>query len=195
MDIKLILSVLASLITIFAYYPYIRDIFKGKTKPHSITWLIWLITTGVATLGIWQGGGYFSAISMSILTLLVAFVFLLSFKNKTTNITVSDLLILFLSFLSIFLWWKANNPVLAILLISLIDGLGYIPTFRKSFHSPYEETLIFWIAMFIAHIFILLSNEQYNLLTVPYVLTVILASSILIGILIFRRKIIKNKSS
>jgi hypothetical protein len=57
MDIKSIFSALASVIIVIAYYPYIRDIFLKKTKPHIYTWLIWAITTGTATMGLWQGGG------------------------------------------------------------------------------------------------------------------------------------------
>ena len=194
MDIKLILSVSASLITLTAHYIYIRDIIRGKTKPHTFTWLIWFITSGVAVLGAWKGGGYFSVISMMVITFLVFIVLLLSFKYGTKDKTKSDVFVLFLAFLSIIIWWRTNNPVLAVLLVSIIDGLGYVPTYRKSFHKPYEESLVFWIAGFVEYALILLSNKEYNILTVSYVLTVALSSFVLIGILIFRRRIIKNKS-
>lgn len=55
-DLKLIFSIGASIITIVVYYPYIKDIFLEKTKPHIYTWLIWLnscIITSLSSIIIW----------------------------------------------------------------------------------------------------------------------------------------------
>jgi hypothetical protein len=46
--IKVVLSTLAIIISIIAYIPYFRDIFKGKTKPHAFSWLIWSVMLTIA---------------------------------------------------------------------------------------------------------------------------------------------------
>lgn len=56
MDYKLIIAIIAAVLTIIAYIPYFRDIFANKTKPHLFTWLIWGITQGTATVALLYGG-------------------------------------------------------------------------------------------------------------------------------------------
>ncbi len=52
MDIKIISTIIATIIGVIAFFPYLKDIFSLKTKPHVYTWLIWVITQGTAVLGI-----------------------------------------------------------------------------------------------------------------------------------------------
>jgi len=189
-DIKLVLSIAASVVTVIAYYPYIKDIFLRKTKPHIYTWLIWFITTGTATAGLWLGGGGNGIISISVVLLLVLFIVILSVKYGTKDITKGDTVILILALSSIIVWWQLDNPVLAVIMVAAIDGLGYIPTYRKSWNSPCEETFSFWVAMVAIYTLMLLSIAEYNLLTVPYVATALICNIILINILFFRRRLV-----
>ncbi len=94
MDIKLIIAFIALSLDIVAYVPYFRDIFARKTKPHLFTWLIWMITQGTATVALIVGGGKFGSISLIVGTILVFFVFLLSFKYGTRDVSRSDKFVL-----------------------------------------------------------------------------------------------------
>src|SRR3989338_8930956 len=179
-DIKLIFAVLSTVITIVAYYPYIRDIFLKKTKPHSYTWLIWAITQGVATAGIWDGGGKWGVVSVFASTLLVIVVLVLSLRFGTRNIRMIDTFVLALALLAIVVWLKLGNPLLAVLMASAIDGLGYIPTYRKSFVDPWSETVLFWICMVAAGVLGIFANAEYNFLTVTYLATLVVANSALL---------------
>ncbi|HEC32831.1 MAG TPA: hypothetical protein ENI63_01055 [Candidatus Kaiserbacteria bacterium] len=190
MDIKLFFGITAAIITVVAYYPYIRDIFQGKTKPHAYTWLIWGITQGTAAAILLYGGGNFGAISLVAGTLLVLFVFLLSFKYGTKSITKIDTAVLIVALLAVAVWWQLNNPLLAVLMVSAIDGLGYIPTFRKSFVEPWSETLSFWTSMVVVNFLILLSLSEYNFLTVTYIATLAAGNIAVLIICIVRRIII-----
>lgn len=191
-DIKFLFAILATTITVVAYYQYIRDIFLKKTKPHTYTWLVWAITQGTAATAILYGGGRFATISLAIGTLLVIFIFFLSFKYGTKNITRSDTFVLIVALLAIVVWWKLERPMLAVLMVSVIDGLGYIPTYRKSFIDPWTETPMFWFAMIIAGVLTLFANAEYNFLTVTYIGTLIAANIILLSILLVRRKLMRS---
>ena len=195
LDIKLSFAIAATFITVVAYIPYFRDIFLRRTKPHLYTWLIWAITQGTAAAALLYGGGNFGAISLIIGVIIVIAIFLLSFKYGTKNITRSDTFVLILALLAIVIWWQLNNPLLAVLMVSAIDGLGYIPTFRKSFEEPWSETLTFWALMAPAMIFTLMSNAEYNLLTVTYLATLSVANTSLTVLLIVRRRVVQKQSS
>ena len=162
----------------------------GKTKPHLYTWLIWAITQGTATAALIYGGGKFGSISLIIGTVLVLVIFIFTFKYGTKNITKSDTITLIVALLAVVVWWQLENPLLTVLLVSAIDGIGYIPTFRKSYKEPYSETISFWILMAIAAILSILANSEYNLLTVTYLAVLAVANIIVASICLIRRKTI-----
>ncbi len=189
-DLKTISVVLAVLINVGAFLPYLRDIFLKKTKPHAYTWLIWFLTQGTAAAGIWYGSGGLGAIALVTGVFFGGIVFLASLKLGTRNITRSDTVVLIAAILAILVWWQLNNPLLAILMVSTIDVLGYIPTWRKSITEPWSETLWSWTAFSIANVFAILALTEYNLLTVSYLAAITVANMILVVIcLFFRRRI------
>ncbi len=191
-DIKFALSVLASLVMIGAYIPYFRDIFQRKTKPHAYTWLIWTITMGTATAGLWYGGGGWGTLSMLVVTILVLAVFLLSLKFGTRNITRSDTVVLIAALLAILVWWKLSSPLLAVIMVSVIDGLGYIPSFRKTFEEPWTETPSSWAIFAVSNALTIISLGEYNFLTLIYMVTTIVANISIFSLCLLRRKFVSR---
>jgi hypothetical protein len=191
-DVKIIFAILSALFSIGAYFPYLKDMLAGKTKPHVYTWLIWTLTTSTATAGLWHGGGGYAAVSQTIATILTFIFFLLSFKYGTKNITLGDTILLLLASAAIFVWWFLHNPLLAVLMVAAIDAIGYIPTFRKSFEEPWSESILSWVLFNLGIAFSLLALAQYNLLTLPVLLMSFVANSILIAICFFRRAAVET---
>lgn len=191
-NIKIVFAISSALITIGVYYPYIRDIFQKKTKPHLYSWLLWSVTQIAASIGIWYGGGKFGAIGLSASAVLTTVVFLLSIKYGTKNITRSDTLVLSIGLFAILIWLKLKDALIAVMMASFIDGLGYLPTYRKSFIDPWSETMSYWIGLSIAGVLSLLANDVYNPLTVTYLSVYTVANSILLILCITRRKIVHD---
>ena len=188
MDIKLIFALAAIVMVVIGYIPHLRDIFAGSTRPHMYTWLIWAITQSTATLAAFYGGANWGVVALAGGTLLVIFVFFLSFKYGTRNITKSDTVILTLALGSILVWWQTNNPLLAVVMVSAIDGLGYLPTYRKSWSEPYTETLSFWFMMVLVTILSILSLAEINLLTATYLVTITVANMLVFLLCLVRRR-------
>lgn len=188
LDLKLIISLFATVLVVYGYIPYFKDIFLGKTKPHLYTWLVWTITFGTATLALWRGGGNYGAIGMVTGMFLVLSIFILSFKYGTKNITRSDTFILVVALSAILVWWQLDSPLLAVLMVSAIDGMSYIPTLRKSFEEPWSETLSYWFIMAMADVLIIISLAEYNFLTVTYLAVLTVANLAVWSICFFRRK-------
>ena len=194
MNIKLIFAILSALVGISAFYPYFRDISSKKTHPHEFTWLIWAITQGTATAALWIGGGGVAAIPLTISTLLVVLVFLFSIPGGDRYISRSDYVVLVISFLAIIIWWLLDNPLISVLLLSAIDVFGYIPTFRKSYHYPWSETLLSWGTFTVANILSIFAIEDYNFITMTYIVSISLTDLALLIFLIFRRKKVINNA-
>lgn len=188
MDYKIAFAIISTIVSLVSFFPYLRDIFRHKTKPHTYTWLIWFITQGVAVVGILYGGGGIGALELTISTILVTLIFLFSFKYGTTNITKTDGVILIIALLAIVVWWQLNNPLAAVLMVATIDVLGFIPSLRKSFHDPWSETVITWVGFVIGNCFAILALREYNLLTLSYIVSITTTNAALAIVCIVRRR-------
>jgi hypothetical protein len=93
-----------------------------------------------------------------------------------------------LALIAIIIWWQLKQPLITVFMVSAIDGLGYIPTIRKSFKDPWSETLSFWLIMAIVDCLAIASNGEYNLLTVFYLSVLGVANIIVSSVCIVRRR-------
>ena len=186
--IKTISAILSVIIGTVAFYPYIRDIFLKRTQPHSYTWLIWGLTQGVAVAGLWYGNGGLGALELTVGTALVFVVFLFSLKYGTKNITRNDTIVLIIAFLAIFVWWQLDNPVLAVIMVSVVDAVGFIPSIRKSWVEPWSETISSWALFSIGNLFAIIALADYNLLTLTYLITITVGNIAILMICVWRRR-------
>jgi hypothetical protein len=196
MNIKIIFTVIATAIGVVGFFPYLKDIFLLKTKPHAYTWLIWSITQGTAIFGIWYGGGSWGALNLTVGAIFVVVIFLFSLKYGTKNITKSDTAILIAALCAILAWWQLHQPLISVVMVSVIDVIGYIPSFRKSYYEPWSETTVSWLLFAVSNIFAMLALSEYNLLTMTYMVAITLADVALLMICFFRRQfVLKPKLS
>src|SRR5215213_9511247 len=106
MDLKTILGVIAVILAFYSSYLYIKDIFRGNSKPHTYTWLIWAIVTWIAFLGQMASNGGPGAWSTGASAIITTLILLLSLKGGygTKDITNFDKFCLGFALLSILPW-------------------------------------------------------------------------------------------
>lgn len=187
---KEIIGIIAVALTFIGYVPYIRDTIKGKTKPHIYTWFIWGLVTAIAfglQLTENAGAGAYVTLAAAIVCFII-FGFGLRQSKADRDITKSDTLFLILSFVALGLWLFAKQPILSVILLSSLDMLGFIPTIRKSWNKPEQETLSSYVANTLRFGLAILALENYTLVTALYPLTWILANGLFSVFLIVRRK-------
>ncbi len=192
-DFKTTISIIAVLLTFIAYIPYVHDILKGKTTPHIYTWFIWGLVTAIAFgLQVSGGAGVGSWVTLAVV-IACFFVFMLGVRSNKKDITKLDTAFFLLSFLALFLWIIAKQPVLSVILVSIIDMLGFIPTIRKSWNKPYSETLFLYELNAFRHGLSLLALQQYSIVTWLYPITWAFANALFSLMLIIRRKQFSKK--
>lgn len=136
------------------------------------------------------GGGGWGALNLYIGLVFIFGIFLFSLKYGTKNITAWDTVILIFALAAILVWWQLDQPLLAVIMISAIDLIGYIPSIRKSYHEPHTETLVSWAAWSVSDIFALLALSEHNALTMTYLLTITIANFALVLFCLWRRRVI-----
>lgn len=171
---KLILGVLGAGITLWAYILYIKGVFAGRNEPHIYSWLIWAITIGTAAAGILYSGEVLGSLALVASALLSTCITLLAIKYGTKNITRLDTVTLLAAFLAIVVWWQLNDPILAIIMVMLIDAAGFLPTYRKTWSEPESEDSTFWFLIAIGGTLTLIAASKYSFLASGFLIAYIL---------------------
>ncbi len=188
---KELLSAIAIGLTIFAYYPYIRSIIQGKTKPHVFSWVIWGTSTCIvflAQLADKGGAGAWVIGFSGIISIYVAF--LAYIKRSDSTITRMDRLFFIVAMTSLPIWYLTSDPLWAVLILTTVDVLGFAPTFRRSYISPFEEQLMFYVIMAGRNLVVISALENYSLTTVLFPATIAVVALIFSLMVAYRRRVL-----
>lgn len=186
--IKLILGVIAIVIGFIGYVPYFRNIASGKTKPHAFTWLVWGILTGIAFAGQVSSGGGFGTWVTGFTAVLCVIIFLFALWKGTKDFPLVDWLSFLGAGIGLILWAVTKSPLAAIVLVTIIDALGFIPTFRKSYSHPNEETAFTYTMSGLKFIFGIAALNQLSPITVIYPASLVLTNLLFVAMVQVRRQ-------
>ena len=79
---------------------------------------------------------------------------------------------------------------LAVIILTLVDALGFGPTIRKSYHNPYSESLLFFILLTIRNLIVIPALEKYSITTVLFPAFIAFICFLFIMMVIFRRGVV-----
>jgi hypothetical protein len=167
--LKIIASVIATIVALIAYIPYLVDMFKGKNKPHLYTWIsIFLITAIVAYIPL-RGGSGIGAIPIVLGVGVDAIILFCCFRFGTKDIILMDKFCLGATLVGIVTYIVLNNrPLISLAVVTVAEIISFIPTFRKTRNDPYSESLPSYYLVMLKLSLILLALQKYNVLTVTY---------------------------
>ena len=188
MSIEFIFVILSSVFAIGCFLPYIRDIFKGKTKPHIYSWFIWFILQSIGVLAMYKSGAGLGIASLLIGTIFCFFIFTLSFKYGTKNIKIFDKVCLAGALLSIITYFFLHDILLSVIVITITDFIGFLPTFRKSYEEPDTETSLTYILSALSSTFALFSLAIFSFTTSFYIISLIITNGLCAFIILYRRR-------
>ena len=191
MELKVLFGVIAALLALMSSTIYITDIFRGNSKPHAYTWLIWSIVTTIAFLGQWASDGGPGSWATGVSAVLTTGIYLLSFKYGTKDITNFDKVCLALALVSILPWLLADSVLWSVLLATLIDLIAFFPTMRKTWYTPKSESLGSMYVDSVKHGLSIYSMNTYSLVNVIYPAGVLLTKFMIIGEMLYLRNLKK----
>lgn len=185
---KAILGALAIVIAVISYIPYFKDIFAGKTKPHAFTWLVWAVLNGIAFAGQVHDKGGAGAWAVGFTTLATFSIFLLALVKGEKDIRRFDWLCLGGALLSLIPWIVTSEPLISVILITIIDVFGFMPTVRKSVRKPHQETLTTYALSTLKYGLVVAALQSYTLTTVLFPLSIAILNGLFVILLIVRRR-------
>ena len=136
------IGVVAVLLGISGFARYLFDMSRGTTKPHIFSWGVWFLLEGTGFLIQWQSGAGPGSWVMLVSTIGILCVFIYSFRYSKVLVRSVDWVCLVGAVISFVLWYFSKQPLLAAIMLSVTDLFAFLPTFRKTWSQPYEETLL-----------------------------------------------------
>jgi len=190
--LKTTLSILAIILTFAGYIPYIKDVIRGKTKPHLYSWVAWGMVGGIVfALQLANGAGPAAFVTLAAELACLAVIVLTVKYKVASKITPADTLFIVLASLSLILWLVIKQPLWAALLATSTDLLSFVPTIRKSWHEPHSETLLFYLLNTLRFALAALAVSTYSVVTTLYPVSWLLLNGLFVVMLLWRRKVVK----
>lgn len=188
MPIKTICGIIATIISLVSFFPYAKDVLRKKTQPHSYTWLIWTLLQITGVIVMFNTGAGIGALALAVGVFVCGYVFILSLKYGTKNITTFDTVCLIGALAAIVVYAFLHNPVLCVILLTITDFVGFLPTLRKAYVEPYSETLSLYLMGVVWSAFNMVAINTYSLTTTLYPACILVANTICCFLLWIRRK-------
>jgi hypothetical protein len=181
-------GILSAVVNTIGMIPYVKDVFKHKTKPERATWWIWLALGAVAISAQVAAGSTWSLFMVGAQTAAVATIAFLSLKYGYGTFKRKDFISLIIAMFGLMLWKITSDPLYALLIVVAVDAIAVWLTATKTWKAPNTETLIAWIFSSLAGLFGLLAVGKIDLAQIIYPLYILIANSTVTWIIIYRRR-------
>lgn len=166
---RTVLSFFAIALTFVAYFPYVRSILRGESKPHVFSWVIWGLTTFIVFFAQLQDGGGPGAWPIGVSGLIsIGVAFLAWRRRERSSITISDWLFFAVALASIPLWYFTETPLWSVITLTFAEVLGFGPTLRKVYVRPHEENLTFWSILTARNLIAIAALDHLSWITILF---------------------------
>ncbi len=179
----------ALILTFIAFYPYYRGIIRREVSPHVFTWFIWAAGTVIVFMAQLSDGGGMGAWPIGVSGLLTGGVAVLALRYPAdTSIVRMDWMFLVLALSALPLWFLTSTPLSAVIILTLVDLLGFGPSVRKAYTAPRDESATFFAIGAVRNGFVILALQNYSWTTALFPAAVGLACLFFVALILFRRR-------
>lgn len=184
-DVKLVLGVIAGILSLVAYIIYNIAILRGSTRPSRTTW--WILTlVGFLILASYYSEGARTTIWVPLAYLIGPLIIaILSLKYGRGGWRFLDYVCFLGAVVSVVLWFLTSSALIALLVNIFIDFLGLIPTIKKSYFWPRTEDRTAWILETVASVINLFAVQAWMFEIYVYPLYLVAVNGAITFLLIY----------
>lgn len=193
MDYKFLLGSLGIAAALLSYGIYIKDILRGKTHPHAFSWFVWGLPCGIVFVAQLLAGAGLGSWVTAVTMIMCTAIFIMSLFYGETKITKLDWISLLSALFALILWGLVKDPLGSVILITISDVIGFVPTIRKSINKPYEEPLISYFIGGLKWGFSLMAMSAFSFTIVLYPMAMIVANWSAVVLFLVRRRTLAIK--
>ncbi|MCD8498123.1 MAG: hypothetical protein LRZ85_08665 [Alphaproteobacteria bacterium] len=82
------------------------------------------------------------------------------------------------------IWYFTSTPLWAVIILCCIDCMGYVPTLRKAYALPQEESFLLFSVQVVKCALAIAALEVYNLTTVLFPATIAVMNVLLLAFIL-----------
>ncbi len=171
----------AGVLSVICLAPYLRDMFRGTTKPQRATWLIWTVLGSIAFFSQLAKGATDSLWMTGVQTVVVTLVFFLSIKYGVGGLARRDVIALMVAVLGLVLWYLTKEAAIALFIVIFIDAVALSLTVIKAYKDPSTETTSALFLAAISGVFAILAVGSWNWILLAYPLYIVLGNAVVLS--------------
>lgn len=138
------LSILAIVLAVVAYGPYVWSVVRGRGRPNRASWAIFAATGLFAAVSAWAGGSREGLWVPLVYGVLSTVVFILALRHGEGGWSLLDRGCLLTALLSVVAWGISGDPLVCVAMNAVADTAGTLPTIRKAWRAPRHEPVLLW---------------------------------------------------
>jgi hypothetical protein len=135
-----VLGIAAGLCSCVDELPYIRDVLRGRTRPHRGTWGIWALLAITAFASQLAAGAGWSLLMLGAQAVSVTAVFALSIPRGVGGLGYADAALGAAALCGIVGWLASSQPVVATVCVVGADLAAFALMVPKAWRDPHSET-------------------------------------------------------
>jgi len=186
---KEIFSAIAIALTFIGFLPYTVSILRGTVRPHVFSWIIWSVATMVVFFAQLDGKGGVGAWPTGLSGLVTILIAVLAhLKRGDTAITRWDWIFFVMALSSLPFWYYSEDPLWAVIILTVVDTLGFGPTIRRTYHHPHSESLMFYSLFTTRNLISIFALETYSVTTILFPAVVAATCLLFVVMAMIRRR-------
>jgi hypothetical protein len=188
-----VFGIASLVVAVFQYLPYCWKTYTGELRPHVFSYVIWGFGAAIVAGAQWAAGAGPGAWAMALVAFLCFLVVALSLRGGVQYITRKDVWTLIAALCALPIWYFTEDPLFAVIVITIIDIAAFYMIFKKARAHPNEDSILFYLVATLQYTLSIFATESFNLTTLlnPVVL---IASAFLVIFAIWtsRRRMREN---
>ena len=187
-EYQVALGILAIVAGFAGEFLYIKDIFKRTIKPHPFSWFGWgVLDVVIFSAQIVKGGGAGAWVT-GVAAVVNVGIAIAALSRGEKQITWSDWACFIGALLGIVLWILTDDPLYAVVVASVVNYLAFVPTFRKAYLRPQEESLNIFVFDIIKFLLSIAALQALNPTTALFPAASAVSNAIFVGMVLLRRR-------
>ena len=193
-----LIGIASALLTVLAFAPYIRDTWRGETRPQRSTWFIWSVLSTIALISqIYEGAGASLWFAGAQVAGTIVICGLAIHRGFGAFLSGSDWLVLGLAGCGVVLWAITEDAAYALAITIAISLLGGSVTVLKAFREPDTETMSTWFISLFAALLGLAAVGSPDPLLLAYPLYLVTLYAMILGaqclgLLVLRQRLLRD---
>jgi len=158
-----VVAMVAAAIALFGAVPYVIDTLRGRTRPNRATWTVYAVVGSLAVISSYAAGGRWSLLVGVAYAIGPIGILLASIRHGEGGWSPLDRSCLGLAALGLIGWAVSGDPRVGVVLQTVADAAGTVPTWVKAWRDPAHENRRAWTLYAIAALLNLFAITNWSI--------------------------------